>query len=138
MNRRSLVAVGLCVTALSAIPAAAGDVRVGTVSATQYDYPYFAAMVQASGTVELADVHLVVNADSGTPIVVQPDKIQASVMPGGTYVIYNIYKYATGVVRPGDTLTAVVRDADADSGDRTVQCGFGSTKKKSRETATCK
>ena len=121
--------------ALLAVPVSAGVVTVGSVTATQYQYPYFTALVQATGTTILADAHLVVNGTT----VVQADKVEQVNLDGrGTYVLWKIYKYTTGVVRPGDTVTAVVSDLDGDSDDRSVPCGAGSTKKKSQETATCR
>jgi hypothetical protein len=132
MKKLSLLALAAIVLAL---PASAGVVTVGSVTATQYQYPYFTALVQASGTTQLADAHLVVN---GTTVVVA-DKIEPVNMDGrGTYMLFKIYKYATGVVKPGDTLTAVVNDIDGESDDRLVPCGAGSTKKKSQETAACR
>lgn len=125
----------LSVLAFAAVPASAGVVTVGSVTATQYDYPYFTALVQASGSAPLADAHLVVNGTT----VVQADKIEQVNLDGrGTYVLWKIYKYATGVVRPGDTLTVVARDLDGDGDDRSVLCGPGSTKRKSQETAACR
>ncbi len=121
--------------ALLAVPVSAGVVTVGSVTATQYQYPYFTALVQASGTTLLADAHLVVNGTT----VVQADKVEQVNLDGrGTYVLWKIYKYATGVVKPGDTVTAVVSDLDGESDDHSVPCGPGSTKKKSQETATCR
>lgn len=134
MKLRTLVAPALLL-ALLAVPASAGVVTAGSVTATQYQYPYFTALVQATGTIALADVHLVVNGTT----VVQADKVEPVNLDGrGTYMIWKIYKYATGVVKPGDTLTAVIRDTDGDSDDRFVPCGAGSTKKKSQETASCR
>ena len=123
------------VLALLAVPASAGVVTVGSVTATQYQYPYFTALVQASGTTVLADAHLVVNGTT----VVQADKIEPVKLDGrGNYMLWKIYKYSTGVVKPGDTVTAVVQDLDGDSDDRLVPCGAGSTKRKSQETAACR
>lgn len=125
----------LSLLALVAIPASAGMVTVGSVTATQYDYPYFTALVQASGTAPLADAHLVVNGTT----VVQPDKVELVNLDGrGTYVLWKIYKYTKGVVKPGDTVTAVVRDLDGDSDDKLIPCGPGSSKKKSQEAAVCR
>ncbi|HYC88184.1 MAG TPA: hypothetical protein VEO54_03160 [Thermoanaerobaculia bacterium] len=125
----------LAVLAFFAVPAWAGAVSVGSVTATQYQYPYFTALVQASSTATLVDAHLVVN---GTTVVVA-DKVEQVNLDGrGNYVLWKIYKYATGVVKPGDTVTAVVQDLDGDSDDRLVPCGPGSTKKKSQETAACR
>jgi hypothetical protein len=125
----------LAVLAFFAVPAWAGAVNVGSVTATQYQYPYFTALVQASSTATLADAHLVVN---GTTVVLA-DKVEQVNLDGrGNYVLWKIYKYATGVVKPGDTLTAVVQDVDGDSDDQLVPCGPGSTKKKSQETAACR
>lgn len=121
--------------ALLAVPASAGVVTVGSVTATQYEYPYFTALVQASGTMTLADAHLVINGTT----VVQADKVEQVNLDGrGTYVLWKIYKYATGVVRAGDTLTAVARDVDGESDDKLVPCGAGSSKRKSQETAACR
>lgn len=132
MNRR--VAVTLLL-ALCALPAAAGEVTVGTTTATQYDYPYFVAVVHASGTSRLTDIHLVVNGAT----VIQPDRVEPFALDrAGNYVSWTVFKYATNVVRPGDTLTAVVRDVDADSGEKSVGCTTGSTRRKSRETAVCR
>jgi hypothetical protein len=132
MKQLSVLAV---LALLLAVPASAGVVTTGSVSATQYEYPYFTALVQASGTALLADAHLVVNGTT----VLQADKVEQVNLDGrGTYVLWKIYKYATAVVKPGDTLTAVVRDVDGDSDDRTVPCGAGSTKRKSQETAACR
>lgn len=123
------------VVSLLALPAAAGTVNVGTVTATQYEYPYFVAVVHASGTAQLTDIHLLVNGTT----VVQPDKVQATAFdPNGTFTSWTIYKYATGVVKPFDTLTAVVRDVAGDSGETAVNCTTGSTKRKSRENAVCR
>ena len=125
----------LAVLAFFAVPAWAGAVNVGSVTATQYQYPYFTALVQASSTATLVDAHLVVNGTT----VVQADKVEQVKLDGrGNYVLWKIYKYATGVVKPGDTVTAVVQDLDGDSDDRLVPCGPGSTKKKSQETAACR
>ena len=125
----------LALIALLAVPASGGVVTVGSVTASQYEYPYFTAMVQATGTALLADAHLVINGTT----VVQPDKVEQVNLDGrGTYVLWKIYKYSTGVVKPGDTVTAVVRDADADSDDKLVPCRLPSTKKKTQETATCR
>lgn len=130
-----LFAVAALLASAMAMPAAAGVVTVGSVSATQYEYPYFTALVQAQSTALLADAHLVVNGTT----VIQPDKVELVNLNGqGTYVLWKIYRYATGVVKPGDTLTAVARDADGDSDDRLVPCGPGSTKRKSQETAACR
>lgn len=134
MNRH-FAALSVLLIALLAVPASAGVITVGSVTATQYEYPYFTALVQASGTIQLADVHLVVNGTT----VVQADKIEPVNLDGrGTYMLWKIYKYATGVVKPGDTVTAVVRDLDGDSDDKLVPCGAGSSKKKSQETAACR
>jgi hypothetical protein len=134
MKLQSLIVPALLL-ALFAVPASAGVVTVGSVTATQYEYPYFTALVQASGTTPLVDAHLVVNGTT----VVQADKVELVNLDGrGTYVLWKIYKYATGVVRPGDTVTAVARDVDGESDDRIVPCGAGSTKKKSQETAACR
>ena len=121
--------------AMLAVPAFAGVVNVGSVTATQYEYPYFMALVQASSTATLVDAHLVVNGTT----VVQADKTEMVKLDGrGNYVLWKIYKYATGVVKPGDTVTAVANDLDGDSDDRVIPCGAGSTKKKSQETAACR
>ena len=134
MKARFLIVPALLL-AFVAVPASAGVVTAGSVTATQYSYPYFTALVQATGTVRLADVHLVVN---GTTLV-QPDKVEMVDLNGqGTYVLFKVYKYATGVVKPGDTVTAVATDVDGESDDRTVPCGAGSTRKKSQETAACR
>ena len=123
MKLQSLILPALLL-ALFAVPASAGVVTVGSVTATQYEYPYFTALVQASGTAPLVDAHLVVNGTT----VVQADKVELVNLDGrGTYVLWKIYKYATGVVRPGDTVTAVARDTDGESDDRLVACGAGST-----------
>jgi hypothetical protein len=133
MKRTLLIVPALL--ALFALPASAGMVTAGSVTATQYSYPYFTALVQATGTMPLVDAHLVVNGTT----VVQADKVElVKLDPRGTYVLWKIYKYAAGVVKPGDTVTAVVRDIDGDTDDRTVPCGAGSTKKKSQETAACR
>jgi hypothetical protein len=132
--KRHFLAVS-ALLALLAVPASAGVVTVGSVTATQYEYPYFTALVQATGTTPLVDAHLVVNGTT----VVTADKIEPVKLDGrGTYMLWKIYKYATGVVKPGDTLTAVVRDLDGDSDDRLIPCGAGSTKRKSQETAACR
>ena len=134
MKLRTLVAPALLL-ALLAVPASAGVVTAGSVTATQYQYPYFTALVQATGTIALADVHLVVNGTT----VVQADKVElVNLDRRGTYVLWKIYKYSTGVVNPGDTVTAVVTDIDGDSDDKMIPCGAGSTKKKSQETAACR
>ena len=134
MNRH-VVAVSVLLLALAAMPASAGVITVGSVTATQYEYPYFTALVQASGNIQLTDVHLVVNGTT----VVQADRIEPVNLDGrGTYMLWKVYKYATGVVKPGDTVTAVVRDLDGDSDDKLVPCGAGSSKKKSQETAACR
>ena len=70
MKRLSLVIPALLLA--FATPAAAGVVTVGSVTATQYSYPYFTALVQATGTTVLADAHLVVNGTT----VVQADKVE--------------------------------------------------------------
>ena len=133
MRLRLLAAPALL--ALLAVPASAGVVTVGSVTATQYEYPYFTALVQASSTTVLADAHLVVNGTT----VVQADKIEPVKLDGrGNYMLWKIYKYSTGVVKPGDTVTAVARDLDGDSDDRLAPCGPGSTKRKSQETAACR
>ena len=133
MKRNLLVLSALL--AFLAVPASAGVVTAGSVTATQYSYPYFTALVQATGTMPLVDAHLVVNGTT----VVQADKVEmVKLDPRGTYVLWKIYKYAAGVVKPGDTVTAVVRDLDGDSDDRTIPGGAGSTKKKSQETAVCR
>lgn len=133
MKRNLLVLSALL--AFLAVPASAGVVTAGSVTATQYSYPYFTALVQATGTMPLVDAHLVVNGTT----VVQADKVEmVKLDPRGTYVLWKIYKYAAGVVKPGDTVTAVVRDLDGDSDDRTIPCGAGSTKKKTQETAVCR
>lgn len=140
MVRRSLFAVALLAVAV-AVPVSAGVVTVNSTTASQYDYPYFAAMVQASGTSLLADVHLTVTSPNGTVTVVQPDSIDRTNLDGtGFYVIYQIRKYMAGVVKPGDVLTAVVRDADANDGSKATACLSTQTtkKKSSSETATCK
>ncbi|HYK02223.1 MAG TPA: hypothetical protein VE974_10735 [Thermoanaerobaculia bacterium] len=132
--KRTLLAVP-ALLALFALPASAGVVTAGSVTVTQYSYPYFTALVQATGTMPLVDAHLVVNGTT----VVRADKVElVKLDPRGTYVLWKIYKYAAGVVKPGDTVTAVVSDLDGDSDDRTVPCGAGSTKKKSQETAACR
>jgi hypothetical protein len=121
--------------ALLAVPVSAGVVTVGSATVTQYQYPYFTALVQASGTTPLADVHLVVNGTT----VVQPDKVESVNLDGrGTYVLWKIYEYAAGVVKPGDTITVVATDLDGDSDDKLVSCGAGSSKKKSQEAAVCR
>lgn len=135
VRRRLFALVWPLALIASAPPVAAGQVTVGILTATQYEYPLFVALVQASGTEPLTDVHLVVNGAAP----VAPDRIdEMFVYPGGTYVVWKIFKYATGVVQPGDRLTAVVRDLSTDSGEKTVPCGPGSTKRKSQETAVCR
>ena len=125
----------LAVLAFFALPASAGVVTVGSVTATQYEYPYFTALVQASGTAPLVDAHLVVNGTT----VVQADRVEpVDLDRRGTYMLWKIYKYSTGVVKPGDTVTAVVRDLDGESDDRLVPCGPGSAKRKSQEAAACR
>jgi hypothetical protein len=132
--KRNLLAVS-ALLALFAVPASAGVVTVGSVTATQYEYPYFTALVQATGTTPLADAHLVVNGTT----VVQADKVEVIKLdPRGTYSLWKIYKYSAGVVKPGDTVTAVVRDLDGESDDKLVPCGAGSSKRKSQETAACR
>jgi hypothetical protein len=134
MKRLSFVVPALLLASL-AVPASAGVVTAGSVTATQYSYPYFSALVQASGTAQLVDAHLVVNGTT----VVQADKVEPVKLDGrGNYMLWKIYKYSTDVVKPGDTVTAVVSDIDGDSDDKMIPCGAGSTKRKSQETATCR
>ena len=138
MARRAFYALAFLL--VTAIPASAGLVTVGSVTASQYDYPYFGAMVQATGTTYLGDVQLIVTSPTGTVTVVQPYSIERTNLDGyGYYVIYIIREYAADVVKPGDVLTAVVRDQDADEGSKDVPCVAPQTKKKksSSETATC-
>ena len=133
--KRQLLSLLALALVLFALPASAGVVTVGTVTATQYEYPYFSALVQATSTTPLVDAHLVVNGTT----VVQADKIEPVKLDGkGTYMLWKIYKYATGVVKQGDTLTAVARDLEGDSDDKLVPCGAGSSKRKSQETAACR
>jgi hypothetical protein len=139
LARRVFYALALFV--VTAVPASAGLVTVGSVTASQYDYPYFGAMVQATGTTLLGDVHLIVTSPTGAVTVVQPDSIERTNLDGyGLYVIYQIRKYAGDVVKPGDVLTAVVRDQDAADGSKDEPCAAPQTKKKksSSETATCR
>ena len=137
--RRTLFALAVVVAA-AAVPASAGNVTVNSVNAVQYSYPYFFATVQASDTVPLtnADVHFVIN---GTTIV-QPDKIEAvKLHPQSLYMLWKVYKYATNVVKPGDTITAVVSDVDPkypDTDNRTGVCLGGPSKRGSADTANCK
>src|SRR6266508_3239378 len=135
MVRRSLYALGLLLA--TAIPASAGTVTVGSVTASQYDYPYFAAMVQATGTTVLGDIQLTVTRN-GTTTVVQPDTIDRTNLDGyGLYVIYQVRKYYTpNVVNPGDMLTAVVLDQDAGVGGKSVPCVAHQPKKARSEIDT--
>lgn len=136
---RMVVAVAVVIAAVFAVSAEAGVVTVKTVSASQYTYPWFGATVYAYGTVNLANAHLVVQHADGTESVVAPDEVSRYVLDGqGNYVQWNIVKYATGVVKPGDELVAVVTDAEAGSGELGVPCVAGSTKKKSKEAAVCR
>lgn len=136
---RMVVVVAAVIAAVFAVPAAAGVVTVQTVSATQYTYPWFGATIYAYGTVNLADAHLVVQHTDGTTTVVVPDQVSRYVLDGqGNYVQWNIVKYATGIVKPGDQLSAVVSDVEAATDNQTVPCVAGSTKKKSKESAVCR
>jgi hypothetical protein len=137
MVRRSLYALGLFLA--TAIPASAG-VTVGSITASQYDYPYFSAMVQATGTTVLGDIYLTATGPNGTVLLIQPDTIDRTNLDGyGLYVIYQIRKYNNpNVVNPGDTLTAVVTDQNGEHGEKSVLCVAPLTRKKTSETATCK
>jgi hypothetical protein len=139
MVRRALCV--LAVSFLAAVPMFAGTVSVMSMTASQYDYPYFGAMVTASGTSILGDAHLVVTHADGTTTVVVPDSIERTDLDTrGYYVTYIFRRYASGVVKPGDTLTAVVRDQDASDSSKSAAClGPALSKKKtSAESATCK
>ena len=101
--------------------ATADDVVVDAVYAVGYDfYPLFIALVYAHGDQPLVDVQLLVN--DTTPIV--EDRVQKYVLdPSRNATLFLIKKYATSVVQPGDTLTALVTDEAAGSGDLAVSCG---------------
>lgn len=137
MVRRSFCLLALLF--LVVVPASA-DVAVNSVTASQYDYPYFAAMVQATGTTLLGDIHLTVTSPDGTVRVIVPDSVDRTNLDGyGLYVIYQVRKYAAGVVKPGEVLTAVVRDLNAIDGSRAATCVAPQTRKKSSaESATCR
>ena len=139
MVRSSFVAAAIIIASASLMPASAGVVTVSSVSASQYNYPWFGATVVAYGTADLANVHLVRTRADGTTEVVVPDEVTRYVLDGaGKYVQWNLVKYATEVVRPGDEVTAVVHDTDGASDEHTVPCVTGSKKKKSQETALCR
>jgi hypothetical protein len=87
----------------------------------------------------LGDVHLVVTSPDGTVNVVEPDYVQRTNLDGyGMSVLYQISSRAVGVVKPGDQLTAVVRDQDANDGSKTVTCSASQTKKKTSASITCR
>ena len=104
-----------------AVPGWAGDVTVDAVIAAQYPFGFFIALVYAHGTDELLDVQLVAN---DLPIV--PDKVEAfSVDYANNATLWKIVKFAKDVVKPGDTLTAVVTDVQGGTGLGTAACGSG-------------
>jgi len=137
MVRSTLYA--LAALLILAMPASAGTVTVGSVTASQYNYPMFAAQVYATGTSILGDVQLTVTNPDGTVSAIQPDTIERVNLDGyGLYVIYKIHKYYTpDVVQPGQLLTAIVQDVDGGNASKTVPCTAPSTKKKTAETANC-
>jgi hypothetical protein len=100
-----------------AFPVWAGEVTVDAVAAAQYRYGIFIALVYAHGARDLIDVQLVVN---DTPIVA--DQVEDDVDPSTNATRWKILKHAPDVVAPGDTLTAVVTDAEGDSGVRGAAC----------------
>src|ERR1051325_6436895 len=109
-----LTLVLLCALVTLATPALADDVTIDTFAAVQYSYGYFIAYVSAHGPAPLIDAHVLVN---GVPVV--PDRVDQNIYgPSNNYGIWTIYKYASGVARPGDAVTAVVTDATLHSASR--------------------
>ena len=114
------LAVALTVVGVIGV-ATAGDVVVDAVYAVQYGfYPLFIALVYAHGDRPLVDAQLLVN---GTVPILE-DRVQKYVLdPSRNATLFVIKKYGTTVVQPGDTLTALVTDEVADSGELAVPCG---------------
>jgi hypothetical protein len=104
-----------------ATPAAAADVTVGAVAASQFDSGLFIALVTATGVTTLIDAQLVVN--NTTPIV--PAAVESYALGGPRNATLSKIVSYTKVVSPGDTLTAIVTDVNGTHGIRTVVCGRG-------------
>jgi hypothetical protein len=105
-------------------PAWSADVTVNTVVATQYAPGFFIALVYAQGAHDLIDAQIAVNN-----VVVVPDKVEEySASRPNNPTLWKIVKYARDVVKPGDTVTAIVTDTEGNSNSRTVTCGRGIVK----------
>src|SRR5437867_4759161 len=96
----------LCALLSFAMPAAADELTIDALAAAQYSYGYFIAYVSAHGPAPIIDAHVLVNG-----VVVVPDRVDQHIYgPSNNFGVWTIYKYANGVARPGDVVTAVVTD----------------------------
>jgi len=114
------LAVALTVVGVIGV-AAAGDVVVDAVYAVQYGfYPLLITLVYAHGDRPLVDAQLLVNGAVPIP----EDRVQKYVLDASrNATLFVIKKLAKDVVEPGDTVTALVTDEVADSGELAVPCG---------------
>ena len=121
-KRGVIVAVLLVLLAGLVAPAFAADVNVVSVAASQFDSGFFIALVTATSANALVDAQLVVNS---TPVTGATVEAYAIDLPGS--VDATIFKITATVkiVKPGDTLTAIVTDVNANHGTRTAVCGRG-------------
>lgn len=124
-SRRILAALLLTLCSVSlATPASAAQLTapvVSAVAASQFDSGLFVALVTAYGPVDIVDAQLVVN--NTTPIV--PVSVESYEAPGAkNATLFKIVTY-TGVVNPGDTLTAIITDVNGTHATRTAICGKG-------------
>jgi hypothetical protein len=123
-QRKGVVIVAMLVVLIAGFvaPATAADVNVVSLAASQFDSGFFIALVTATSATQLIDAQLVVNS---TPVSGATVEAFAIDLPGS--VDATIFKITTTVktVKPGDTLTAIVTDVNANHGTRTAVCGRG-------------
>ena len=124
-SRRMLAVLLLTLCSVSLVmPASAAQLTapaVSVVAASQFDSGLFVALVTAYGPVDIIDAQLVVN--NTTPIV--PASVESYEAPGAkNATLFKIVTY-TGVVKPGDTLTAIVTDVSGAHATHAAICGKG-------------
>ena len=130
--KKVVLSLAFAVALLGLTRPAAADVTVDLVAASQFEFPYFVAVVSAQGGTELSADLLVNDTALGAPAKVE--KFEYSYL-GRDITAFKII-YNASVVKPGDTVTAVVTDIDLSSATKTVACGAGIAR--ARVTAICK
>ena len=122
-NTKCAVVIAVLIAGLVAglaTPVAAADITA-VVAASQFSSGLFIALVSATGPSMLVDAQLVVN--NTTPIV--PASVESYSLNGPrNATLFKIVSY-TQVVKPGDTLTAIVTDVTATHGADSAVCGRG-------------